>query len=491
MSEDTNHPMNDPLKAYAKARRDQHGPAGELSPFARRSLQEEVERVYGRIQAEARESFWEKFLPKLGFAAAGFAVFMVALTVLDMKNAFDPEVTPLAGQGSMEFAHREYLAPFSPSADPESASTAMLFTQTEPAASQEMTEGGASAAEGGSTLALNFREPSRFGGELDESRAESDRFSIGDTLYRERLLAEADGLTTRSQQVEEGLARQPENEAVPAAETRSNELARKEATSFSDEVAPDERGQLAVLGDSGTASAALGIEVQERAPSRFRAITPASNGVIAAEEAGSRAVAPPPAPTTPRAAPPQEIPARPAAPAPPAKIYELVQVDTRAQYRRNLQSPPPPSILSQFRIEVSGANVRVVDADGSIYEGEVVARTPAQADASNLKDSTADAARRDAPRESELAEEGAGFEFHVTGVNRSLNQPVTLQGLLVPASIAANGRVDFDSNQKKDGTGARGIAAQTTAASVDRVQARVNVGGTMQFNVEAVTKAQP
>jgi hypothetical protein len=56
------------------------------------------------------------------------------------------------------------------------------------------------------------------------------------------------------------------------------------------------------------------------------------------------------------------------------------QVDTRAELRKNPNSPPVPKVLTKFQLERTGDAVTITDEDGSVYRGQVVA-TPADKDA--------------------------------------------------------------------------------------------------------------
>jgi hypothetical protein len=58
-----------------------------------------------------------------------------------------------------------------------------------------------------------------------------------------------------------------------------------------------------------------------------------------------------------------------AAVVPATNVFFFAQSDTRAKYRRNFNSPPVPPVLRSFQLEQNGSNVRVIDADGSVYEG--------------------------------------------------------------------------------------------------------------------------
>ena len=110
------------------------------------------------------------------------------------------------------------------------------------------------------------------------------------------------------------------------------------------------------------------------------------------------------------------------------------------RYRVNFNSPPMPNVLRSFQVEQAGQQIRVVDADGSVYDGaiagpeneeiakRVVAAQTAQAD---LKKKVEPEARRVESVSETAYGETAGPQnvfFHVAGTNRTLNQLVVFQG---------------------------------------------------------------
>jgi hypothetical protein len=60
--------------------------------------------------------------------------------------------------------------------------------------------------------------------------------------------------------------------------------------------------------------------------------------------------------------------------------WNFQQIDRRSRYRDNRNSPPAPKVLTSFAVQRAAQNVRVVDSDGSIYEGMVEEPAPSQID---------------------------------------------------------------------------------------------------------------
>jgi hypothetical protein len=195
----------------------------------------------------------------------------------------------------------------------------------------------------------------------------------------------------------------------------------------------------------------------------------------------------------------------------------------------NIQSPPP-EVLASFQIERTGQQVRIVDADGSAYEGQVVgpelfsslqaarqatgagapagAASPAlesafssnfqaqsngnpqvQSPAGQLPPRTAivnagrDQVSSSATEGSQLAGpqsegDGSGFAFQVSGLNLKLNQSVTITGNCVAAPLPAGGYLAGGnlSNQSQAMAGATMRNSQTPSLPPPGGQAQALFG---------------
>lgn len=182
-----------------------------------------------------------------------------------------------------------------------------------------------------------------------------------------------------------------------------------------------------------------------------------------------------PAPTAPTALPPSDAPAATSAQAPetptalpkeeaspqlaarslsrtaprPAaqsssSTTSAVRFQQMLSQRRNLNSPPMPNVLNSFVIEQSGDQLRVIDADGSIYEGTVqTAALPPQphptAQPSRLERSARNIRSIDP---SSSPSPSSQLTFTVSGQNIVLNQPVTFSGRIITTNPAAPSQVE-------------------------------------------------
>ncbi|MFT4688732.1 MAG: hypothetical protein ACI9OD_000930 [Limisphaerales bacterium] len=141
----------------------------------------------------------------------------------------------------------------------------------------------------------------------------------------------------------------------------------------------------------------------------------------------------------------------------PVSAFKSRQVFARsgsgAGFRRNPNSPPPSGILSSFEFHVQNGRVTVRDADGSIYNGNVIDRS----------DVTGSAA---ASTEQRLIGEALdrqlvpanGFSFRAIGVSRTTKKRVILDGVYAlgtdreanaAGSISINGEVTLDSGERR------------------------------------------
>jgi hypothetical protein len=115
---------------------------------------------------------------------------------------------------------------------------------------------------------------------------------------------------------------------------------------------------------------------------------------------------------------------------------ELAQDEKKAADKDTLK----PAVLASFSFELTGTDVRVVDADGSVYSGTIEQQATAEADllkeAAPSKAKSLDLAQETRRAESpptgavaaKPARDSATYSFHVTGTNRSLSAKVDFSG---------------------------------------------------------------
>ncbi|MGV3757384.1 MAG: hypothetical protein ACO1QS_18545, partial [Verrucomicrobiota bacterium] len=173
----------------------------------------------------------------------------------------------------------------------------------------------------------------------------------------------------------------------------------------------------------------------------------------------------------------------------------FVQTPSRSGMRRNYQSPPSPEIMDQFQVQQNGEEVKITDSDGSVYVGNML--PPEEERATALRDQTdKDAGRAQMKLEdrnrvaapaatrgalSAPASSGnATRSFRATGLNRTLNQPVVIDGAFfesVPPALSGGVKAEA---LKKD-------AAKTAPPQPQlQIQGRVQVGDRQELIINAV-----
>lgn len=182
------------------------------------------------------------------------------------------------------------------------------------------------------------------------------------------------------------------------------------------------------------------------------------------------------------------------------------QLDDRAQYRQNFNSPPVPQVLQQFAFERIGDRVRIVDGDGSAYEGSVL---PELAEAATrMKRLAAGDDQRDRKdqllRKAQPGDPVESYRFVASGLNRKLNQSVEFRGQwqpsVAPPAGAAPGAFAADSVSSRLAMQTAVKQAKASAITYTapagpaptqrlpsgRISGRAVVGGKNEFDINAV-----
>ena len=188
-------------------------------------------------------------------------------------------------------------------------------------------------------------------------------------------------------------------------------------------------------------------------------------------------------------------------------LKRFQQVDERSGYRQNFNSPPIPQVMQDFAFERIGDRVRIVDGDGSTYEGTVV---PETVEAARRK-AAADEVRELKERVVTAAQGGtqAGtYWFVASGLNLKLNQSVEFRGQWQPAAAPAADapalltarseapQLEVRTAMKKEKPMAGASAAPAGPAtnnpasglSPGWISGRAVVGGKNEFDIRAVPR---
>jgi len=168
-------------------------------------------------------------------------------------------------------------------------------------------------------------------------------------------------------------------------------------------------------------------------------------------------------------------------------------VDVRSRYRRNFNSPAELPVLNSFELEQTGSRVRIVDADGSVYEGRI---DPAEAPkdlAENRRAVSASGVLTQAPAVQPAAAANAGmgqtidndasaasYNFRAVGTNRTLNQRVVFSGNYMNTASAPSQAANNIGNRT-----APSVANNQAAAKGQLQSNQLQIGGGAQIQGQA------
>jgi hypothetical protein len=460
MSDQPQRPAEQALRDYADQRRAQAPPA-DLHPATRRLLQGEVARTYGAKNTPAASPAAVPWLAtwwgRLALGAPALAAIVVVIVVLNREREMHLAMsTDAPVEGLAELAAAKPDAALAPAVTP----SAPLVP--DPA--------------GVSFVGAERSEMP--GTSIDElKRKQAEEAPIPDRTLRGASLESVGG---------------PAPTAAPAAPS-----------------APMLLGGNVTLANSRTAAAAPADETRARAVESERAM---QLSVAAPADAFKVATT-----STVRDVTDQEAARRPAAPAEPitaasgggmalAKFatvsgvsesqalnrQQFVQAEDRAALRRNFNSPAPSPVLNSFQFENAGYAVRIIDADGSVYSGQIVGLADAAAAAKNelanshpeeppkRGDPAARQSNLTVSRELQQTLAAQTVFFRVQGTNHTLQQAVEFEGnLLLPAlsnqAIQRVGQLQQVQQQ----------APTPALLQQGQIQGRAIIGGRTQLDVRA------
>lgn len=164
-------------------------------------------------------------------------------------------------------------------------------------------------------------------------------------------------------------------------------------------------------------------------------------------------------------------------------FYRVDLPNTRDRAAVALRNPAP--ILTSFRVEQNGSQLRMLDADGSVYTGAVqFAR-----DEKTLDDSFAMTLKTEAAAAKPVAQAPSPAQkvfFLVTGTNRNLKQMVTFSGNFIPLTNSI-----LWTNTFLNGTGGAGGAAGAASEKLpllllnSRISGKAVIGAGKEIDVNA------
>jgi hypothetical protein len=408
-----------------------------MHPATRKLLQDEVKRSLGA--AAATRHSWQALRWPFLVMGGGFAALLVMLAVINtqMRNLM-PATAPVNQSLSKANPVLKKSAPVAEG----SASPAPVVASTKEKAAEFKPPAASPAIAAGSIVAATATAPA-LGPEaaLTHAATPAQPSSVGNAGDTRLLLSQAKPLVESSKAV---------SPAPAGVEQSGRTLA--ETPSPLTPAAPGGAGGAPVPAAAPTTAEALGAPAgppgavleKERAPAA--ALSAAVNR------------------------------------APGVTAGEFVQIHAAAQ-AETAQSPLS-NILSSFRLQRSGQNVRIVDADGSVYEGQVLSGNAGGARLTRGGGSYGMArARKDTDAET-------SWSFKVIGTNNHLQQYIVFTGnvLGMPATPPpgdAGARTRSAPQVQTAPASAPLASAPVPSAPSLRITGKVRVGDGKEYEIEA------
>jgi hypothetical protein len=428
--------MDELLRAYAKKRREQAEPALQMHPATRKLLQDEVKRTLGAAAPPPRQS-WQALRWPLLALGGGFAALLVMFAVINTQM--------------------RHLLPATAPMDQSLSQAKPILTAPAPVA-----EGTASPAPGVSPAeqkVADFKPPEASPAAAVAGPIVAVTPAAAPTPASETPLMDAAGPAQPSSAGNLDGARIASSAPAPLADT-SKKISPAPA------VEPQER-RLAEL-PPPVASSAPGAQASVPIAAAAR---PAATVARAPAGAAAAVVARDIAPGT----------ALSAAVGDRSDVAsgEFVQIHDRAQ--EQAAQSPLSNVLSAFRLRRSGQNVRIVDADGSVYDGEVLS---GMAGGARLGGAGGGARYGRAKTRKDTNEE-TNWGFKVMGTNNHLQQNIVFTGNVLGMPAAAPLSSAAARNRSAAQVQMAPATAPVASAQNSRITGKVQVGDGKEFEIEA------
>jgi hypothetical protein len=176
---------------------------------------------------------------------------------------------------------------------------------------------------------------------------------------------------------------------------------------------------------------------------------------------------------------------------------------TKAKAMVTDKASPVKTVLASFEISRVGSEVRVVDADGSVYTGfvqpaadlkrsrTVKAEQPG-AVSESLGSSAATVEHSASVRNQAEAQTAPDYFFRVVGTNRTLGENVTFTGQFVAAAEVSKPATITNSVRLSGGTGLARFqeskaAASEPPANSSRIAGKVLIGNRSEIEINAAS----
>jgi len=421
------------LRAFAKKRREQAGDAMELRPSARQRLQREIARRGEEKNRGWFASLFSGLRPGLAFAVCFIALGIIGWVLLPNFNQPQPTSLSLAKLSDRKLTPETTAPTLSP--PPASVSAPPVAIQKKRAPADKQLEVDTALQPGQPVAVPANREPINA---PSEAARETDRTKS--TFY---------------------LSSNAKTDSAPPS---NNAMLAFKKESMSDSLATG--GEL-----NKDAGAALPALKPQSASIAGTARTFAANNETRQQTTAQAASAPASAAT---AAAFDDV-KNTTAPTPPAtsQLFNRLETSTTRRAIAGAFSAPSP-VLASFRVEQNGNDMKVVDADGSVYTGSV------QLAQQEIHPVASAATLKSAPATGKIADSYAlvpasqNYFFRVAGTNRNLKQNVIFSGNFVPLTnspFATEGA-------RFGGGGLGGERSNASQSQIDTLLSNSRINGT-------------
>ena len=481
MSEPPNPKMEEILKAYGRKRQAEAGSSFEMHPATRKLLQDEVKRTFPQFGKRHPARLWTLLWPRLAFGGALFGILMWVVVLAEKKTSsknitLSKNLPARRDEALDRRPGAEAYSGIAVSLDALQPSAPAEQTLATPTVSKANNQPKAPAPELKSKVEEKLQRNYRYG---EESREKLDSYKEADlrkkkevsnssTILREIAAASSKQTSANKPAVAgagEGKSAADKLSNLPRSEVEVQKSAENPVTA---------RYALSLPGEAKAAKPAVtALQIDTLAMSKTKA-----------DNLGFTSPSPPASASSP--------------------TLHFVRAESALRYRRNLLSPPMPNVLSSFQFDRFGETVRLTDTDGSIYEGAINLSEQRGAPIlaqrqTGLPDLNEPGARKDFS--ARAVDPTKALTFQVSGTNRTLNQLVTFQGSVAPTIADTILKRDVARSKSpaeiaRNETAAPKRLGQLTPApeknssnaaapAAMRIQGRVSIGGTDEFEVRA------
>jgi hypothetical protein len=455
------------LRAFAKKRREQAGDAVELRPAARQRLQREISRrSAGQSGGGIFSNFFAAFRPKLAFALCFIALICVGGWLL--APILTGEKSATLGAGNSQLAKASLPEPATPVLTP-----APPVTASPPAAEAENRN--------------VFKDKNKAISDAIVSKPAQPSVAGGDRW----TTISGNGTFASAGAVEHGLA--PTN-AITVLNAPSAPPSNTETLALR-----DDRAVTYSFGVGGAFKKDMPEQPSPASASQVETNLTASALVLAARE-----------PETQKTLAMEKAPAA----LPPAgalfdanlkaestvaagafisqHFYRLDMPTSRQRAARALSVPG--AVLSSFQVEQHGDEIRVVDADGSVYIGTIhVARNesaPLAALPAKFQNESAAVSSAKTRLPTPAVQ---NYFFRVAGTNHNLRQNIVFSGNFIPLTNALYAPTNAGGFGGGGGAGTRRAMPDSLSSSLlsnSRISGKVAIGNQKEIEVNATPAPQ-